>query len=1754
MFRRWRWLKLSSRRTLWGRRQRPQLEPLEERYLLNADSPAFNAQSIYQSLPLSFEANQGQLAPQVQYSSSGAGYTLFLTSASAYLSLQQETTTGAAAAPALVQMQLLGANPTAQGVGINAQDYASNYLVGDDASQWHENIANFAGVKFADVYKGIDLTYYGNQSQLEYDFDVAPGADPGAIALAFPGNPSLTLDAGGDLVVHTTGGDVVEKAPVLYQMNGTQKEAVAGSYVIGADNTVHFQVGAYDHSLPLVIDPVVSYATYLGGSGADNGQSVAVDAAGNVYITGFTGSTNFPTLAPFQGQLDGQGNVFVAKINPAGTGLVYSTYVGGGGLDLGLAIRVDLAGNAYVAGTTTSGNFPMKNPIDGTFGGGSDAFVFKLNPSGNQLVFSTYLGGSGVEFAQGLALDASNNIYVVGFTYSTNFPTANALQPHSNGGEEAWVTKIASSGTSLVYSTYLGGSQSNSAQAIGVDSSGDAYVVGDTFSPDFPLNKPLQSYGGGDDAFVTEINPSGSAILFSTYLGGSGDDRASAVRLDAAGDIYVVGSTTSSNFPTVNALQPTFGGNTDVFVTKYTPGGSSIAFSTYLGGSDVDQAMSLAIDSSNNLYIVGFTASTNFPTVNPAQATIGGGDGDAFLAKLSGNGSTLIYSTYFGGSDDDRAMGVAVDGLGNIYLVGTTASINFPTINALQPTFGGSFDGFVIKLSQAPAKQLSISAPVSTAGNTFSVAVSALDSQGNPAGDYTGTIHFTSSDPSAVLPANYTFTAADNGVHTFTGLQLKTAGTQSITAVDTSNSTIVGTHSGIVVGPMVTSFTLTGMPSTTTAGVPSSITITARDAQGNVATGYTGTIHFTTSDPRGVVPADYQFTPSDHGVHTFSLVDLKTPGTQSITVTDTTLANVRGAQSNITVNPSSTSLATHLSITMPAQLNSGSPVSITITALDLTNAIAPDYRGTIHFTSSDSSAILPADYTFTAADQGTHTFTGTFISVQPLTVTVTDTAKATITGSVSNIHVSPPVGQLVVTSSSSSTPAGTVDSITVTAQDILLGLAVGYQGTVHFTSNDAKAGLPANYTFTAADQGSHTFNVTFNSAGTDFVTVTDTTNSSLTGVAEVSVTSVPASVVLSGLGQSAPAGTPQNVTVSVVDANGNPVPNYVGTVHFTSSDGQAVLPADYTFTAADQGKHTFQVTFETAGSQSLNVTDTANNTLKASAIVSVTIAAQTLTLSGLGQTATAGTSQSVTITLTDGLGNIATGYVGTVHFASSDGQAVLPADYTFTAADQGKHTFQATFKTTGPQSLSVTDTANSTLKASANVNVTTAAQVLTLSGLGQTVTAGTSQSVTITLTDGLGNVATGYVGTVHFTSSDGQAVLPADYTFTAADQGKHTFQVAFKTTGLQSLNVTDTANSSLEASANLTVTSAAQVLALSGLGQTATAGTSQSVTVTLTDSFGNVATGYVGTVHFTSSDGQALLPADYTFTAADQGKHTFQVTFKTTGAQSLNVTDTANSNLKATANVSVTTSAQLVVLSGLGQTVTAGTTQSVTVTLTDSFGNVATGYVGTVHFTSSDGQALLPADYTFTAADQGKHTFQVTFKTTGAQSLNVNDTVNSALKATANVAVTTSAAMVVLSGLTQAATAGTAQNVTVTLTDSFGNIATGYVGTVHFTSSDGQAGLPADYTFTAVDQGKHTFQITFKTTGAAVPQRERHGQQRAQRQRPASRSQLRHKWSSLSGLAQNVIAGTSQSVTVTLTDSFGNVIWVTLAARSLREQ
>jgi hypothetical protein len=504
---------------------RPRVEALEPRWLLSGDQALAQA---YGQLPMSFELNQGQTDPQVAFLSRGSGYALFLTPTESVLSLQAPAAvapgiaTDQAATDSVLSMQLVGASATPQVVGLNELPGTSNYFIGNDPSQWHTDVPNYGQVEERSVYPGVDLVYYGNQQQLEYNFTVAPGADPGVIRMTFTGAESATLDDQGNLMLQTAGGPVVEQAPVLYQQSGGVRQSVAGHFVLEGNGQVGFSVGSYDRSQALIIDPILSYSTYLGGSGSDSGGSIAVDSAGDAYVTGITASTNFPTAHPLQATSGANNDAFVAKLNPAGSALVYSTYLGGSDYDSADAIAVDSAGNAYVTGTTASTNFPTANPLRATFGGGGyDAFVAKLNSTGSALVYSTYLGGSGDDLGNGIAVDSAGNAYVTGSTRSSNFPTANPLQATYGGAYlgNAFVAKLNPAGSALVYSTYLGGSgyYGDQGDGIAVDAAGDAYVTGHTSSTNLPTANPLQAtYGGGNsDAFVAKLNPAGSALVLN---------------------------------------------------------------------------------------------------------------------------------------------------------------------------------------------------------------------------------------------------------------------------------------------------------------------------------------------------------------------------------------------------------------------------------------------------------------------------------------------------------------------------------------------------------------------------------------------------------------------------------------------------------------------------------------------------------------------------------------------------------------------------------------------------------------------------------------------------------------------------------------------------------------------------------------------------------------------------------------------------------------------------------------------------------------------------------------------------------------------------------------------------------------------------------------------------------------------------------------------------------------------------------------
>jgi hypothetical protein len=598
-------------------------------------------------------------------------------------------------------------------------------------------------------------------------------------------------------------------------------------------------------------------------------------------------------------------------------------------------------------------------------------------------------------------------------------------------------------------------------------------------------------------------------------------------------------------------------------------------------------------------------------------------------------------------------------------------------------------------------------------------------------------------------------------------------------------------------------------------------------------------------------------------------------------------------------------------------------------------------------------------------------------------------------------------------SAPASSAQGAPFTITVTALNPDNSTNTGYTGTVHFTSTDPAASLPANYTFSAADNGVHTFTngVTLNTAGTQKVTATDSVNG-ITGIATVAVSASAAvsQFILTGIPSTVSAGSPVSFTVKAADSSGNAVPGYRGTVHFTSSDAHATLPADYTFTAADAGVHTFSVTFKTVGNnQSLTATDKNNATITGS-VTNITVnpgAATSFIVAGFPSPISAGISGTFTVMARDAFGNIATGYLGTVKLTSSDTKAVLPANYTFVAGDAGVHTFNATLKTAGTRSLTATDTVTATIKGTqSNIAVTAAAaSTLTVAGFPST-TAGVAQSFTVTAKDAFGNVASAYAGTVHFTSSDTKASLPANYSFTAVDAGKHVFSATLFTAPTQSITATDTVTASIQGTqSSIRVSAAAAVsLMITAFPSSTTAGVSHGLKVAAKDQFGNTATSYRGTIHFTSSDAQAVLPADYTFVAADAGAHMFAAaTLKTAGSQTITVTDTANSSLTTTITSTVVAAAATHLNVSSPTSVSANVPFNVVVTALDAFGNVATSYTGIVHFTSSDPQAVLPANYTFTSGsgrDNGTHTFSATLKTVGTQSISATDTLKASITGT----------------------------------------------------------------------------------------------------------------------------------------------------------
>lgn len=663
-------------------------------------------------LPIAFEPNAGQFDSEFEFGSRGPGFALSLTATTVEMGLSSK----GASKPNRLRFNLAGGNSDARLNGVDKLPGESNYFRGP-REQWITHVPTYQRVIAENVYPGVDVAYYGNHDHFEYDFSIKPGFTSQSIDVEVDGTSNIHLTESGDLGISLSNGELLQAKPVVYQDINGQRRSVEAEYVLRGAKRFGFEIGPYDRSRPLIIDPQVIYSVYA----APDSSGIAVDAAGNAYICGVSPDSRDGNYT----------DAFVMKLNAAGTAMVYSNRFGSPNMSDGAeAVAVDSAGNASVTGFTFGDNpstgwyFPTINPIEPTQRNGyqARAFITKFNSTGS-MVYSTTLGGSQWDWGYGIAVDSIGNMYVVGQTYSRDFPVWNALQPTCRrcsdpveSFSDAFVSVLNPAGSAFIFSTFVGGTYNDAATAIAIDASGNSYVTGFTESSDFPTSvaiRPTFSGGHSDpdnrgkDAFVFKLNPAGSAFHYSTYLGGNGDDWGYGIAADSSGNAYVVGTTNSTNFPTFAAFQSGLSGYSDAFVTKINSAGSALSYSTYLGGAGYEGGNGIAVNGAGNAYVTGWTGSLDFPQLRSLHSFRGSGAYDAFVTALAPNGSTLVYSTGLDGTGNSIGVGIASDWNANVYVTGTTMARDFPTTSSGpgSPPTGdrlSSQSGFVVKLMNDP--------------------------------------------------------------------------------------------------------------------------------------------------------------------------------------------------------------------------------------------------------------------------------------------------------------------------------------------------------------------------------------------------------------------------------------------------------------------------------------------------------------------------------------------------------------------------------------------------------------------------------------------------------------------------------------------------------------------------------------------------------------------------------------------------------------------------------------------------------------------------------------------------------------------------------------------------------------------------------------------------------------------------------------------------------------------------------------------
>lgn len=711
-----------------------------------APQSRFSSKSGYGRVPLMFEANQGQSASQVKFISRGPGYRAYLTNDGMVLSLRATDNSALAnkkqdsrSKRTAIQIRLVGAVSNPAIIGENPQTGRMNYFIGNDPSKWQRNVPTYGQVRYKNIYRGIDLVYYGNNQQLEYDFVVGANANPQQIRFEVTGASSLHIAADGSLAMQTGTGEVHFRVPLIYQEFNGRRGPVSGEYTLTDSQHIGFHLARYDTQKPLIIDPVLVYSTYLGGSGDEEPSGIAVDANGNVYVAGATDSTDFPlgTIGAVSEESD---HVYIAKLDPTGTNLIYADYLGGTGGDYGYALALDSSRNVYLTGSTASSDFPMVHPFQGTYPGTFNGFLSKISSDGSSLLYSTYFGGNGSDIPSGVAVDPSGNITIAGSTTSTNLTMANAFQasvsPNVGNvyGGYGFITKFTPDGSALIYSTYLGGDAnvplncgtpcwpqpSSLIVSLALDATGNAYVTGSTNTYNFPVTQGTylttnSTPGDASIGFVSKFNSAGN-LRYSTYFYGSSGQQVSisGIAVDALGDAYITGATFSDGtFPVTSAgiCDPGDDGGacSYAFVTKFDNAGANLLYSTFLGPNNNAIPYAIALDANNDAYVLAFTSSNSFNTVDGIERY--SGSNDLLLAEVDPSGNSQLFATYLGGSGDDQAVygGLAVDSNGNIYIAGVTNSVDLPvTPSAFERGSAGNSDSFVMKIApeSAPAVTL----------------------------------------------------------------------------------------------------------------------------------------------------------------------------------------------------------------------------------------------------------------------------------------------------------------------------------------------------------------------------------------------------------------------------------------------------------------------------------------------------------------------------------------------------------------------------------------------------------------------------------------------------------------------------------------------------------------------------------------------------------------------------------------------------------------------------------------------------------------------------------------------------------------------------------------------------------------------------------------------------------------------------------------------------------------------------------------